>query len=264
MAAPGAGRPDEIAEPPTGWAAEADAAALVLLPALPDDTAVGGADGHHLQRVRRLRPGECVVGADGHGGWRVYEVVGDEPGRLQLAARTACRREPEQPSPIGVAVALTKGGALDGVVAGLTELGVARIEPVRARRSVVRWDAARADQALDRWRTIAREAAMQCRRARLPEIHPLRRLTDLAGRPGLVVAERSGSGPAGLPPPPAEGFTVVVGPEGGFDPAELAELGDVPRLAVGPHVLRAETAPVAVAASLAAFTFGGAGSLAES
>lgn len=241
---------------PLGWAAAAEAAALVLLAELPDETAVGGSDGHHLQRVRRLRRGECLVGADGHGTWRVYEVAGEEPGRLLLSARSELRREPEPSPAIGVAVALTKGGALDGVVAGLTELGVARIEPVRGRRSVVRWDAARAAKALDRWRAIAREAAMQSRRARLPEIRPLQELTALAGRPGLVVADRTGAAPPGLPEAPPDGVTVLVGPEGGFDPAELAALGDVPRMAVGPHVLRAETAPVAVAAALGAVTTG--------
>lgn len=239
---------------PLGWAAEAEVAALVLLAELPAETAVGGSDGHHLQRVRRLRCGECLVGADGRGTWRVYEVTGGEPGRLLLSARSELHREPEPGPAIAVAVALTKGGGLDGVVAGLTELGVARVEPVMGRRSVVRWDAARAAKALDRWRVIAREAAMQSRRARLPEIRPLQELTALAGRPGLVVADRSGSEPAGLPEARPEGITVLVGPEGGFDPGELAALGDVPRMAVGPHVLRAEIAPVAVAAALVAVT----------
>lgn len=247
----GAAGADDV---PLGWAAAAEAAALVLLADLPAEAVVGGSDGHHLQRVRRLRRGECLVGADGHGTWRVYEIAGEEPGRLLLSARSEPRREPEPNPAVGIAVALTKGGALDGVVAGLTELGVARIEPVRGRRSVVRWDTTRAAKALDRWRAIAREAAMQSRRARLPDIRPLQELEALAGRPGLVVADRSGAGPPALPDAPPEGFTVLVGPEGGFDPGELAALGDVPRMAVGPHVLRAETAPLAAAAALAAVT----------
>jgi len=122
---------------------------------------------------------------------------------------------------------------------------------VRTRRTVVRWDAAKAAAAVDRLRTIAREAAAQCRRARLPEIRPLVDLAALGDRPGLLLADRGGVRAAALPPPGPDGWTALVGPEGGFDPDELASLpATTPRLAVGPHVLRAETAPIAVLAAL--------------
>jgi 16S rRNA (uracil1498-N3)-methyltransferase len=90
---------------------------------------------------------------------------------------------------------------------------------------------------------------MQCRRARLPVVAPVADLADLAGRPGLVVASLDG-GPAGALEPPAGGvWTVVVGPEGGFEPGEIEALCPSGRLALSPYVLRAVTAPL-VAASL--------------
>jgi 16S rRNA (uracil1498-N3)-methyltransferase len=152
--------------------------------------------------------------------------------------------------PVAVAVARTKGRALDDVVAGLTELGVARIEPVRTERSVVRWDDERAVAAVARWRAIAREAAMQSRRATVPELVPVAAVASLAGRPGLLIADRTGSTPAELGRPRPEGWIVLVGPEGGLTNAEVTTLGDVPRLAVGHFVLRAQTAPLAVVAAL--------------
>jgi len=132
--------------------------------------------------------------------------------------------------------------------------GVARVTPVRTARVVVRWDAERAARAVARLRNAAREAAMQCRRARVPEIGDLVDLGRLD--PGyLVVADRSGVGARDLPDPapgPPPGWTVLVGPEGGLDPAELERLADAPRLRLGPHVLRAATAPIAAVAVLQA------------
>jgi 16S rRNA (uracil1498-N3)-methyltransferase len=237
-----------VVEP--SWCAAAGADAHVFVDDLDDAIVIDGADGHHLQRVRRLRAGESVTAADGSGRWRLYEVASASAGRLVLGATTTIRIEPRLQPPISVAVALTKGG-IDHVVAACTELGVDRVEPVRTRRSVVRWNEARARTAVERLRLIAREAAAQSRRARVPEIAPVAALATLRDRAGLCIADRTGGAAAALGPPGPEGFTVLVGPEGGLDPADLAGIDpDVPRLAVGPHVLRADTAPIAVVAAL--------------
>jgi 16S rRNA (uracil1498-N3)-methyltransferase len=151
-----------------------------------------------------------------------------------------------------VAFALTKGDKPELVVQKLTELGVDRILPVVAERSVARPDAARAAAALERWRRIAREAARQCRRATLPVVEPLAPLADLAGHPGLVVAERGGSAADGLGAPVDGEILVIVGPEGGLTDGEVDALAPWARLDLGPHILRAETAALAAAALLAA------------
>src|SRR5262245_57775535 len=138
-----------------GSAADEPAAAHCFVTVLDTAVTVDGADGHHLQRVRRLRGGEIVTAADGDGRWRRYVVAGAEPGRLLLRADSEITCEPEPIPGVSVAVALTKGAKLETVVAQLTELGVRRVEPVRARRSVVRWDDARATAAVDRLRAVA-------------------------------------------------------------------------------------------------------------
>lgn len=238
--------------PPLGWAAGADAAAHVFVVTLADVVEVGGPDGHHLARVRRLRPGEALTASDGSGRWRSYEVAAVGGGGLALAARSGVVTEPVLTPPVSVAIALVKGG-LEDVVARLCEMGVASVEPFRALRSVVRWDDARAAKHVERLRSVAREAAMQCRRSRIPEVREVADVSSFAGRPGLLVADRSGVVPAEVPLPPEGGsWTVVVGPEGGLDPSEQETLGPATRVAVGPHVLRAETAPLAVAAALVA------------
>ncbi len=259
------------------WAAAQDAAAHTFVEALDDTIEITGDDGHHLQRVRRIRVGEHVTVADGFGSWRRYEVEEVAPGALRLGARSAHHVEPEILPRVALAVALTKAGALDTVVARCTEIGVARVVPVRTRRSVVRWDAKQADRAMTRLRSIAREAASQSRRARLPEISAVAGLDDLAAHPGLVIADRAGESAAALfqrfgrKTPENEGlnpferFTpngarpssdassvpewlILVGPEGGLEPAELDAMHGAPRLSLGPHVLRAETAPIAAVA----------------
>jgi 16S rRNA (uracil1498-N3)-methyltransferase len=225
-------------------------------PDLDDALVVDGEDGHHLQRVRRLRPGEVVTAADGEGRWRPYAVEDASSGRIRLGALGPARTEPTLVPGLAVAFALTKGEKPETVVARLTELGVERILLLDSRHAAVRWTPNRVAPALERLRRVARGAALQCRRARLPVVEGPQRVVDLAGQPGLVLADPGGTGPAALPVPTTGGWLAAVGPEGGFAPEELEMLASAPRLALGPHVLRAETAAVAVAAVLATLRHG--------
>lgn len=245
MRAPGA---------PRAFAASADAAAHVLVaPGLAETLTVEGPDGHHLERVRRLRVGERVTAADGAGAWRPYRIVATARGRLDLAADGVECHEPRLTPGLGVAFGIGKGTKPEQVVAGLTELGVDRIVPLASARSVARWEPDRADAALVRLRRVAREAAMQSRRARVPEVAAPVAPADLAPTGTVVVGDPDGSAVEALPKPGAAGWLAVVGAEGGLDPDERAVLlarPDAVTLAVGPHVLRTETAALAVAAAL--------------
>jgi 16S rRNA (uracil1498-N3)-methyltransferase len=194
-----------------------------------------------------------VTAADGSGAWRAYVVESVGRGEVGLHATGTVVHEPAIQPPLCVAFALTKGEKPETVVRQLTELGVDAVVPVVAEHSVVRVTGERAEALVGRLRRVAREAAAQSRRARIPAIDPPGRLADLLGAPGLVVAERGAPEPA--PDAAAAGpggWMLVVGPEGGFSPAEADALVGAPRVTVGPHVLRAETAAVAAAAVLAA------------
>ncbi len=235
---------------PSRWAADAGAAAHVIVERLTERLLVDGMDGHHLQRVRRLRPGEIMTAGDGHGRWRPYVVTTSAQGSVTLSATGEPETEPTLAPRLGVAFALTKAARPEQVAAHLTELGVERIVPMHSRRAVVRWEGDRASVATARLRRVVREAAMQCRRARLPVVEDPVPLDALCRHPGLVVAHSGGRGPEALDAPSGGAWLLLVGPEGGFDPDELALLAHAPRLAVGPYVLRAETAAVAAAAVL--------------
>jgi 16S rRNA (uracil1498-N3)-methyltransferase len=238
-----------------GFAAAAPAVAHVFVERVGDEDGVwvDGDDGHHLQRVRRLRVGEAVTASDGRGSWQLGSIAEVGERRLRLTPIGPVTREPVLTPRVVVAFAPAKGDQAGAVVHQLVELGVDAVMPITVQRSVVRWDGERGDKARARLGRVIREAAMQSRRARVPELLPARPLMEISRHSGLVVADPNG-GPADQIDAPTGGeWLVVVGPEGGLDPAELELLGSGARLGVGPHVLRAVTAPVAALAALAGF-----------
>lgn len=214
---------------------------------LVDDVEVptlGEGDHHHLVRVLRVRAGDAMTVGDGRGRWRTAALAAD--GGVEPTGEPVVTPAVEPPLAIGFA--LVKGDKPELVVQKLTELGIDRIVPFRAERSVVRWDDQKAASAVGRLRTVARAAAMQSHRPHLPVVEDVADLAALCGRPQVAMADRSGA------PPTLEHRLVLVGPEGGWSPGEAAQ--PVPRVAVGGHVLRAETAAIAVGAVLAAVRAG--------
>ncbi len=231
----------------------AAAAAQVFVDDLDEMVPDAGAR-HHLARVLRLRAGETVVASDGAGRWRScrYRPVreGAASDRV-LEAAGPVEAEPRPDRPLTVAFAPAKGERPEWVVQKLTELGIDRIVPLSADRSVVRWDGDRAGRAVARLRRVAMEAAAQSRRVWLPEV------TEVTGVAGLAAGGASATGGVsgglvlaqlGGPPPRPGQRAVAVGPEGGWSPAELA-LG-LPSVGLGDGVLRAETAALVAAAAL--------------
>ncbi len=207
-----------------------------------DAPALGDDDRHHVVRVLRTRPGAPLVLGDGVGGWRLG-VLG--PTDVE-AAGPVQRWTPTSPT-ITIAFALVKGDKPELIVQKLTELGVDRIVPFRAERSVVRWDDTKAAKAVIRLRTVARAAAMQSHRPLLPIVEDVADLADLAARPGAAMADRTGA------PPSLDRPTVLVGPEGGWTDEER---GRAPAVGLGENVLRAETAAVTAGALLTALRAG--------
>ncbi len=187
-------------------------------------------DRHHLERALRTRHGDPITVSDGNGGWRSCRFGHTvEPDGEIVNVPT-----PAQPLTLGFA--LTKGAKPELVVQKATELGIDRIVPFVAGRSVVRWDDAKAAKQAERLARIVREAGMQSRRVWLPTVAPLAAFRDFS--PPAVIAHRGGA------PLLPEHHTVLIGPEGGWTEAEQADLGQVH---LAPTVLRAETAAIAAA-----------------
>jgi 16S rRNA (uracil1498-N3)-methyltransferase len=205
-----------------------------------DDPVLGAQDRHHLERVLRVRVGDPVDVSDGAGRWRPGTLA--DGGRVEPSANVATVKA-AKPA-ITIAFAITKGERPELTVQKLTELGVDRIVPFTAARSVVRWDEQRAASNVDRFRRVAREAAMQSRQAWLPEVADVADFAGVARLPRAVLAD-AGGGPPALARP-----VVLVGPEGGWTDDERA--CGLPRVGLGPSNLRAETAAIAAASVFSA------------
>lgn len=216
-------------------------------------------ESRHLARVLRLRSGDTVVAADGAG--REYTVrlesVGEEATGTVLAAGDSAR---ESPVRITLLQGVPKGDKMESIVRACTELGVTRIVPVLAERTIVTLDAGRWRDRARRWQRIAKEAAKQCGRAVVPPVDAPRALDDvLAGGddPDLRLCLWEGAREGASLPltlPDAAGIALLVGPEGGFAASEvdLARQHGWLIVGAGPRILRTETAGPAIIAVLQA------------
>jgi 16S rRNA (uracil1498-N3)-methyltransferase len=207
---------------------------------------------HYLRGVLRLENGAEIEVFDGRGARHLALFEGD---LLRLGAPLPS--VPPRALDVVLVQALAKGEKMDLIVQKATELGAARIVPLASERAVVKLSAGAAR--LSRWRRIAEEAARQSGRADVPRIDEpcgfddlLRILREEPGRQGLILDPRERSlrlstAARGLPQ-----LLLAVGPEGGFSPAEVetARGGSMIPVALGPLVLRTETASLAALAVL--------------
>jgi 16S rRNA (uracil1498-N3)-methyltransferase len=207
-----------------------------------------GAEGRHATTVRRLAAGERVDVTDGSGRLARCEVVGVRPGELDLVVR-ARLAEPAPRCRIVVVQAVLKGDRGELAVELMTEVGVDEMVPWAAERCVARWRPDRQDKALSRWRSTAREAAKQSRRARFPVVTEQAATAEVARRvsgasAALLLDPTADCQLAGAPLPSDGEIMLIVGPEGGLTDAEsatFAAAGAVP-MRLGPSILRASTA----------------------
>jgi 16S rRNA (uracil1498-N3)-methyltransferase len=221
-----------------------------------DRIVLDGDEGRHAAMVRRIGVGEHLDLTDGQG--HVGRSVVVEAGRAGLVCEIRHRIDVPTPSPqLVVAQALPKGGRGELAVEMLTEVGVDEIVPWAAQRNVVRWNGVRREKALGRWRSTAREAAKQSRRAWLVVVSEPATTTELARRLtratlALVLHEEASVALGAVALPEQGEIVLVVGPEGGIAPAELDAFSAAGALFVsmGPTVLRTSTAGTAAAAAL--------------
>jgi 16S rRNA (uracil1498-N3)-methyltransferase len=199
-------------------------------------------DRHHLSRALRVRDGEEMVVSDGRGRWRAARFGS------AIEIEGEILEDPLPVPAITVVFAPVKGDRPEWLVQKLTEIGVDRLVPMICDRSVVRWHGDRSDRALERLRRVAREAAMQSRRPRLPVIEAPVSFLEAVGWPGVAIASSGGMRPS------LETPTVLIGPEGGWTDDELAAAHST--VSLGVQVLRAETAAVTAGTLLVALRQG--------
>ena len=202
-------------------------------------------DGNYLAAVLRLGPGDRVKLFDDRTGEWLAEIV--EAGKKKVMLRVGERlREHEAVPDLWLVFAPVKRGRIDWLVEKATELGVARLQPVITRRTIV-------DRLnLERLRAHMIEAAEQCERTALPVLDEPRKLDAVlkdwqADRPLWFADEAGGDAFAPSPGPAA----ILIGPEGGFTDEERAAIRALPQarpVSLGPRILRADTAALAAIA----------------
>lgn len=215
------------------------------------ETTLSGSDAQHLAQVLRVRPGARVRAFDGAGLEAAGVVTGVDPFRVTLTLESPEPSAVEASLKVTLAVALLKGDKLAEVVRRGTELGVADFRLFTSLRCDVRELSA---NKLERLRRVAQEAAKQSGRSVVPPVAEPVKLGQLELGPFSLVADPYADATLRdhLNAHPSDRVSVVTGPEGGLDPAEVAALTDRGGYPVrlGARILRAETAPVALAAAL--------------
>ncbi|SRR5579883_657323 len=212
----------------------------------------------HVARVLRLRAGDPIVLFNGDGNDYAAELT-SVVREVRARVLDASAAGNESPLCITLAQALARGEKMDWIVQKATELGAIEIVPLITERSEVKLDGSRAEKRAEHWRSVAISACEQSGRARVPAVAAPQPLS-------AWLASTSSSNATKLALLPEGAFTprelacveneivIVVGPEGGFGETDIAALraADFHGLALGPRVLRTETAGVVAIAALQA------------
>ena len=218
----------------------------------------------HVQ-VLRLQPGHAITLFNGTGGEWEASVTRMGRSAVQVAVGVHHVVEREAARSVHLLAAISANERMDWLVEKATELGAASLTPLLAERSMLKLKGERADKKLARWGAVASAACEQCGRNRVPQIHDAQSLADWLSHDGSAPPDAQQAGgtrlllslqsdaralhevAAGAGP-----VIVLSGPEGGLTAAEQAAAlaaGFLP-VTLGPRVLRAETAPLAVLAAL--------------
>lgn len=229
-----------------------------------DSITFSAEDVHHIRRVMRMEEGSRVyaVFPDGKTAVAVLDQVTDTD--VRASVEEWVEDTVELPVDVVLACGLVKGDKFDYIIQKGTELGAAGFVPFEAARSIVKWDRKKSDKKIERWQKIAKEAAEQSHRSRLPSVAepmPLASLIEYGQQFDVTIFAYEESAKKGEQAAfyeavsclsPGSRLLVVTGPEGGFSDQEakvLTESGFKP-CALGPRILRAETAPLYVLSAI--------------
>lgn len=225
---------------------------------LADTVTLSGNDAHHLGYTLRARVGERCVVVDSERQIASMEITGFTADTITLRLVERLEADTEPPIRLTLAVCLLKSDKMEFVVQKAVELGAAKVQPIESENCVARYDGKKVEARRERWQRIADEAAKQCGRTALLTVTPILSLGDwLTKRPPedgaaffCYEAEEKNTLGVWLAGQNGDAYTALIGPEGGFTPAEAkqAKAAGVFAVTLGPRILRAETAAVATLA----------------
>lgn len=210
---------------------------------------------HHLQRVVRMKEGEILRVIDGQG--QVFSGQLNTDGRILILEQI--QEDRELPVSLTLVAGLIKGERWDWLLQKCTELGVSRIVPFQSSRTVVKLDGEKVDKKQQRWQKIVQEASQQCKRTQIPQVClpiALSEADQYLSEQNFVAYEDEAlqGGLFSSLLEKGRSTTIVIGPEGGFSPAEIAQLQaqGFRCCSLGKRILRAETAAIAAVCLAAA------------
>lgn len=225
---------------------------------LADTVTLSGSDAHHLGYTLRARVGERCVVVDAERQVASMEITGFTADTVTLRLVERLEADTEPPIRLTLAVCLLKSDKMDFVVQKAVELGASKVQPLESENCVARYDGKKAEARRERWQRIADEAAKQCGRTALLTVAPMLPFDEwIKKRPPedgaaffCYEAEEKDTLGAWLADTEGGAFTAVIGPEGGFTPAEAerAKAAGIAAVTLGPRILRAETAAIAALA----------------
>lgn len=211
---------------------------------------------HHMIKVMRMNVGECCEIVDEKEQLYIAKITQLSP--FELTIEEHKEQQVELPIHVTIFVGLSKGDKLETIVQKATELGVHTIVPVEMKRNMVKWTKDKSQKKIERLQKIAQEAAEQSHRLHVPKVLDLMTLKE-----SVVLAKQSTKALVAFEEVAKEGEAAVFvqtltslqkgdsiafyfGPEGGFDLQEIEYLNsqEVHSCALGPRILRAETAPM--------------------
>ena len=208
---------------------------------------------NHVGRVLRMQPGQKLRLFNGDG--NDYTATITEAGKknVTVTIESAEANATESPLTIVLGQTLSKGDRMDYAVQKAVEMGVTTIAPLTTERSDVKLKGDREEKRLRHWQQVAISAAEQCGRAKVPNILPVMTVAEWLQYSQtfdlrLVLHHRTEQSLNTLEKPAS--VALMIGPEGGLsaDEIALAEQNGFLPVALGPRVLRTETAPVAAMA----------------
>ena len=212
----------------------------------------------HIRNVLRLGEGDPVILFDGEGKEYQASIVRVTQEKIILSLKPEAASVPmESPVRIILGVALLKAPKFDWLLQKVTELGVSEVVPFSSSHVVPRWGEGQTGNRRARWEKIAAEAAKQCGRAVIPQIHPLHSFGEVLAfdwgqATKILLWEKEKAGSLGETVAHSSEVVVLIGPEGGFsdEEARQAQAAGFQPVRLGPRILRAETGGIAIVALL--------------
>jgi 16S rRNA (uracil1498-N3)-methyltransferase len=209
----------------------------------------------HAARALRLAVDDAITLFNGRGGEFAARIERIHKDDVAVSVTGFADVERESPLRVMLAQGISSGERMDYTLQKAVELGVAAIQPIAARRSVIKLAGERADRRVVHWQGVVASACEQCGRNQVPVVAPPLPLAQWLGQQQrgrlLFLSPLAEARLAELPPPAAPDW-LVAGPEGGFEADEIAALhaaGAIP-VRLGPRVLRTETAALAALAAM--------------